>query len=359
MGRTWRSLTIGTVALGGALAATGAPATANGGGGGPLRDGAWSGTMSMGVTLDFSAGATDIVAMGDGSGTFQLILTGGAAAGDYQLGGSSDAALDAGSTAAYANAVGAITGTLTGSATAPVLQPSQAHFDVVGSVVVDGIDVPFQTGVDLGPADLVASVLVITSSSCTVASGTWAEELAASAAAGGAGVSAFQGSWAARFLGNEPGTTDAALAELLGRGEELLSAWAATGTFDADAMEQVLVDAEHMAVSGPANDNCSRDRRSAWASPLAGMVERLLTALSFSASTTAEDLRFAVAAGLRTGVLPSVEGPVEAGLLAKATDLLVAAVAAGDATGATLIAIAADSMGWTELSDAAAEALGG
>lgn len=315
--------------------------------------------MAMGVTLDLSTGDVDVIAMGDGSGTFSLLLTGGTAGGEYQLGGSSSAAIDAGSSTGFATGMSAITGTVQGTATGPILAPAQAHFDVSGSVIVDGFESPFSTSFDLGPAELVSSTLVITSSSCTVASGTWAEEFAAAAASAGAGVSAFSGSWSATFLGAEPGTAEAALAELLGRGEDVLAAWLATGTFDADAMEQVLIDAEHLAVAGPVNDTCRRDHRSTWASPLAGMVERLLTAMAHSSSTTAEALRFGVATGLRTGVLPSIDGPVEADLLTKATALFEVAAAADDATGVALIAVAADSMGWTELSAAAAEALGG
>jgi hypothetical protein len=350
---------LGATAIAGVLSATGSPAAARSGAGGPLRDGAWSGLMAVGATLDLSTGDVDLVAMADGSGTFSLVLAGGNAGGDYQLGASSQAALDAGTSTGFASAVGAITGTVTGTATAPVLAPQQGHFDIVGSVIVDGFESPFSVSTDLGPGELTASTITITSSSCTVASGTWAEEFAAAAAAGGAKVTAFQGSWTATFLGNEPGTGEAALAELLERGEAVISTWLSSGAFDAAAMEQVLVDAEHAAIAGPTNDTCSRDHRSSWASPLAGMVERLLTAMAHSSSTTAEVLRFGVAAGLRTGVLPSIDGPVEADLLAKATDVLAAEVAAGDPTGIALIAVAADSMGWTELSAAAAEALGG
>lgn len=356
--RARAGLAIGAAAIT-ALGATGSASAARTGAGGPLRDGVWSGQLAVGATIDLSTGSVDVTASGEGTGQFSLFLAGGTATGEYHLGTSSESTVDADGATGEAVAVGAIDGTVNGTSTGPIMQPSQAHFDVTGSVTVGGFESPIATSLDLGATDLVASTLVITSSSCAVASGTWAEELAASVAAAGGTVTSFEGSWAATFTGTEPGVAEATLAELLERGETILAAWLAGGVFDSAAMEQVLIDAEHVAIAGPVDDACSRDHRSSWASPLAGMVERLLTAMAHSPSTTPEALRFGVAAGLRTGVLPSVEGPVEADLLAKATSLLDAAVDADDAAGATLIAIAADAMGWTELSAAATEALGG
>ncbi len=326
------------------------------GAGGPLRDGNWAGTMAVGVTIDFSTAGAGLIASGSGNGTFNLGLSGGTAAGDFVLGASSSASLEAQNTTGNADAVGAITGVLEGTASAPILQPQQAHIDVTGLVTVNGFDVPLDYAYDFGQDELLGSTMVITASSCTMASGTWAQELKASIEAAGASATNFQGSWAARFVGATPGATDTALTDLLARGEAILSSWFATGDFDAEALGQVLIDAEHFAVSGPTTTGCSAGRGS-WSSPLSGLVERLLTAMAHSPSTTAEDLWFGVAAGLRKGNLPSVGQPLEGELLTKATELLDLAIADGAASDVTMIAIAADSMGWTELSATATAAL--
>ncbi|MCU1364737.1 MAG: hypothetical protein JWN39_376, partial [Ilumatobacteraceae bacterium] len=88
-------------------------------------------------------------------------------------------------------------------------------------------------------------------------------------------------------------------------------------------------------------------------------VQRLLGALANSSSTTAEDLRAGVAAGLRTGNLPSTDDPIEGQLQGKAQSLLDAAIASGSKTDIQLIAISADSLGWTDISDSASTALEG
>jgi hypothetical protein len=334
----------------------GAGAAAPHGAGGPLRDGNWHGTMAVGIGVDLSTGGAGIVASGSGDGEFRLGLAGGTASGDYALFATSTGTIDAGSTSAQATAAGTITGTLEGTATGPILQPGGAHFDVTGNVTVGDVNTPIATGVDLGPDQLVASTMVITRSSCTVAGGTWALEMAEGVAAGGGTVTDFSGSWAATFTGADPGATDSALTDILTRGEAQLDAWFANGTFDAAALEQVLVDAEHYAASAPAGDGCTNGRGD-WASPLAGLVERLLTALAHSPSTTAEDLRFGIGAGLRTDVLPSVGETLEAEVMAKADELLEAAVAAGSSADLTLILMSADAMGWTDVAADATAAL--
>ncbi|MCU1394165.1 MAG: hypothetical protein JWM34_2593 [Ilumatobacteraceae bacterium] len=329
------------------------------GAGGPLVDGHWAGTMAVGATIDFSQGGTGLIAVGSGNGTFNLALAGGTGSGDYVLGASSDATLEGDAATGDVQAVGAINGTLEGTSTGPILQPAQGQFDVTGSVTVNGYTVPIDQSLTFGPEDLVSSVLVITSSSCTLASGTWAQEFKDAAQAAGVSVSRFQGSWSATYTGADTGATDQALADIDERGEKIISTWLADGTFDADALEQVLIDAEHYAVSGPRNDACSSVRRGDWASPLAGTVQRLLGALANSSSTTAEDLRAGVSAGLRTGNLPSIDDPIEGQLQAKAQSLLDTAIASGAKTDIQLIAISADSLGWTDISDAAATALEG
>lgn len=326
---------------------------------GPLADGRWAGTMAVGATIDFSQGGTGLIAVGSGNGSFSMNLAGGTGTGDYVLGVSSDASLEGDGVTGEAGAVGGITGTLHGTSTGPILQPVQANIDVTGSVTVNGYTVPINQSFQFGPTDLISSTLIITSSSCTVASGTWAQEFASAIQAGGASLTRFQGSWAATYKGADPSATDAALNDIVARGEALLSSWLANGTFDAEALGTVLVDAEHFAISGPRNDACSATRKGQWASPLAGVVQRLLGALANSTSTTAEDLRFGVAAGLRTGNLPSIDDPIEGQLQTKASELLDLAIAGGSTTDIQLIAISADSLGWTDLSGRAADALDG
>ncbi|MCU1395885.1 MAG: hypothetical protein JWM34_4313 [Ilumatobacteraceae bacterium] len=332
------------------------PASAKGAGG-PLPDGHWAGTMSVGATIDFSQGGTGLITSGKGDGTFDLDLAGGTASGTYTLGASSDATEEGNGVTGDVSAAGAISGTLEGTSTGPILQPAGAHFDVTGSVTVNGYTVPVNQGHDFGPDDLISSTLVITSSSCTVASGTWAQEFKSAIQAGGGNVGMFQGSWAASYTGSGDAATASALQDLEDRGEAILTSWLANGTFDAEALESVLVDAEHFAVSGPKNDACHAATKGQWASPLAGLVQRLLGALANSSSTTAEDLRFGIAAGLRTGNLPSVDDPIEGQLQTKASSLLDAAIASGSKTEIELIAISADSLGWDDLTDRAATAL--
>ena len=329
------------------------------GAGGPLRDGNWAGTMSIGATITIDNGSAAVVAQGSGNGTFALNLAGGTGTGDYILGGSSAASLESSNATGNANAVIAVTGELQGTGAAPILSPTQAHADVSGSVTVNGFDAPFDESFDFGPDDLLSSTLVITSSSCTYASGTWAQEFKSAIQASGVNVTSFQGSWAAAFKGATPGETDAALTDILDRGEAVLSSWFATGTFDAEELENVLVDAEHFAATRPKDEACSTGKPGDWSSPLAGLMQRILLAVANSTSTTPEALRFGIAAGLRTGVLPSINDPLEGELQNKAQELLDLAIAEGGTTGVTLIKISADSMGWTDLSNQASAALAG
>jgi len=352
------------LALAGLLAAAVLPAIgATSGAGakgaaGPLRDGNWAGTMSVGATITIANGSAAVVAQGSGNGTFGLNLAGGTATGDYLLSGSSDASLESGDATGNANAVFAITGDMQGTSAAPILVPTQAHADVSGSVTVNGFDAPFDESFDFGPEDILSSTLVITASSCTFASGTWAQEFKDAAQAAGVSVTSFQGSWAARYKGATPGETDAALTDILDRGEAVLSSWFATGTFNAEELENVLVDAEHYAAAAPKSEACSPSNPGDWSSPLAGLVGRVLLAMANSTSTTAEDLRFGVAAGLRTGVLPSINDPLEGELHAKAQQLFDVADAGGLVTDLLLIEVTASSMGWTDLLEQAADAFG-
>ena len=329
------------------------------GAGGPLRDGNWAGTMSVGASLNFDSGSAALVAQGSGNGVFHLNVAAGTGHGDYTLSGSGSSALDATNASGHANAAVAITGEVQGTAAAPILAATQAHADVTGAVSVNGLEVPFNESLDFGAEDIISSTLVITASSCTYASGTWAQEIKSAIQASGANVTSFQGSWAAVFKGSTPGETDAALTDVLARGEAILSSWFADGTFDAEALEDVLIDAEHYAATGPKNDACSAGKSGDWSSPLAGLIQRVLLAMANSTSTTAENLRFGVAAGLRTGVLPSIDEPLEGELHTKAQELLDLAIAGGLTADIQLIEISADSMGWTDLSDQAAAAFGG
>jgi hypothetical protein len=329
------------------------------GAGGPLRDGNWAGTIAIGATISVASGSTAVIAQGNGNGTFALDLAGGTGTGDYVLGGSSDASLESTDATGNANAVFAVTGEVQGTGGAPILAPTQAHADVSGAVSVNGFDAPFNESFDFGPEDILSSTLVITSSSCTFASGTWAQEFKSAIQASGVSVTSFQGSWAASYQGATPGATDAALTDILDRGEAILSAWFATGTFDAEALENVLVDAEHFAAAAPKTEACAGGKPSDWSSPLAGLISRVLLAMANSTSTTAEDLRFGVAAGLRTGVLPSIDEPLEGELHTKAQELLDLAIAGGHTADIQLIEISADSIGWTDLSEQAADAFGG
>ena len=340
--------------LAAALPASGAGAAADVA---PLRDGNWAGTMSVGAALDFSTGGTALVSTGSGRGRFHLLLTGGVGSGEYAVEATGSADLEATGSTGHATAVGSILGGVQGTASAPILVPGGAHFDVSGSVTVDGFTQPFQVPIDVGPEEMVPSSLVITSSSCTYASGTWAHEMEEAVQAAGAAVTRFQGSWAATYTGAAAAAPDAVLGDLLDSGEAVLSQWFATGTFDAEAMEQVLTDAEHHAVAAIPNEDCAAGAPLEWASPLGGMVDRLLTAMASSPSTTAEHIRFGVAAGLRTGVLPSIDSPLEGLLEAKATQIFEAAVEADDTASITLVAIAATAMHWTELASAATEAV--
>lgn len=329
------------------------------GAGGPLRDGTWAGTMSVGATLDVGGSGAAAIVDAKGNGTFNMTLGGGTATGDYALGASANASLASqGGATGETEAVGVIDGTVEGTASGPILQPGQAHFDVTGSVSVNGYQVPINQGFDFGPTDLISSTLVITSSSCTVASGTWAQEFKAAVQGAGVNVTKFSGSWAATYKGGATGAADAALTDILNRGEALLSTWIASGQFDKDGLENVLVDAEHYAAAGPRNDACNAANKDVWASPLSGLVERLLTALANSDSTTAEALNFGIGAGLRTGNLPSVGDPLEGQLQAKASALLDQAIAGGARSDIELIAVSADNLGWSDISARAANALG-
>ena len=343
---------IGPVALfGGSAGASGA--------GGPLRDGNWNGTLSVGATVDFSQEGVELIAQGSGNGNFLLTLTGGTASGEYVLGASSAAILESEGSTGNANAVGAITGEMQGTATGPILAPTAARFDVSGSVTVDGFNVPFDLPLDFAPEEMTSSTRFITSSSCGIAAGTWAQEFRAAVEQAGGAVTSFQGSWAATYFGNNPGATDSVLEEMLARGEALLAQWIDSGTFDVAGLEQLLIDAEHFGAAGPTNDGCDSASDSSWASPLSGLVQRLLTAAAHSPSTTPEVLRFGIAAGLRTNTLPSVApDTLEASLMTKASELLDAAIASDDGAGIFFIGVSADSMGWTDISAAAAAAMG-
>jgi len=322
-----------------------------------LRDGNWSGTMAIGATADFSRGNVGLIASGSGNGRFSLLLTGGVASGDFRLDATGSSNLEASGANGQATAAGVIVGELQGTSVIPILTPQAAHFDVSGSVTVNGFNQPFNVPVDAGPEELTQSNLVITSSSCTFASGTWAQEMKAAVQAAGANVTSFRGSWAARFTGAGPAAPDDALTNLLNRGEAVLTKWIADGTFDEEEMESVLVESEQYAVSSGTNDACPGGQKGTWSSPLAGMVERLLTAIANSPTTTAEILRFGVAAGMRTGVLPSIDSPLESTLQAKAVEVYNAAFDANDTFSIQMILISALSLQWTELAQAATEAL--
>ena len=327
-------------------AATGADAK---GAAGPLRDGNWAGTMSVGASISIDNGSAAAVATGSGNGTFNLALNGGAATGDYILGGSSSATLIGPETSGDAEAVVGITGSLGGSASGPILQPVQGHADVSGSVSVNGFETPFNEGLDFGPDDIIATTLKITRSSCTYASGTWAQEIKSAIQSAGVNVTSFQGSWAAVYKGGTAGAPDATLADILSRGEALLSQFVADGTLDVNTLAGVLADAEIYRAAGPKKDACSTTASDTWASPLAGLIDRLIGAISHSQSTTGFTVWVGMEAGLRAGLLPSTGDSLEADLHAKAQQVLDAAIANGRTSDITYIGIAANSMGWTDL----------
>ena len=342
---------LSTTSLGGNAAASGA--------GGPLRDGNWSGTLAVGATIDFSREGVGLIASGSGNGTFDLTLAGGEATGGFTLGFASAATLESAGGTGDVVALGGIDGEVQGTASGPILAPLVGHADVTGTVTASGMQMPIDIGLDVGPEEMTASTMTITSSSCSVASGTWAQEMRDAAQAAGAGVTSFQGSWAATFAGASSSATNAALDDMLADGEALLLQWLGDGTFDVDALEQVLIAAEHFAATGPVDDGCDAASSGGWASPLAGLVDRLLTAAANSPATTAEILRFGVAAGLRTNTLPSVgDDSLEASLMAKASELLATAIAVDAQADIWLLAVTADSMGWTDISAAAAAAKG-
>lgn len=338
-------------------ATTGADAK---GAGGPLRDGNWAGTMTIGATISLGSGSAAVIAQGSGNGTFNLALNSGVGTGDYVLRGSSSATLEGNGTSGNANAAIGITGSMGGTGAGPILQPVQGHADVSGSVSVSGFETPFNESLDFGPDDILASTLKITSSSCTYASGTWAQEIKNAIQAAGVSVSAFQGSWAAVYKGGAtPDAADAALVDILSRGEAIVSMFAASGTFDTDALEDVLADAELYAASAPKNEACSRTPDE-WSSPLAGLIERLLSVMSYSKSTTATDIMLGINVGVRTGVLPSTgDDPLEGEVKAKTAELLAQAIANGAEWDIVAIQIEADFLHWTDLSQQAIAALGG
>ena len=327
-------------------AATGADAK---GAAGPLRDGNWAGTMSIGASISFDNGSAAAVAKGTGNGTFNLALDGGAATGDYVLAGSSSATLIGPETSGEADAVVGITGSLGGSASGPILQPVQGQADVTGSVSVNGFDTPFEQSLSFGPDDIIATTLKITRSSCTYASGTWAQEIKSAIQSAGVNVTSFQGSWAAVYKGGSAGAPDATLADILSRGEAILSQFVADGTLDVNDLSGVLTDAELYRAAGPKKDACSPKVSDDWASPLAGLIERLLGAVAHSPSTTGFTIWVATEAGTRAGVLPSAGDSLEGDLHAKAQQVLDAAIANGGTSDITFIAIAANSMGWTDI----------
>jgi len=342
----------------GVLPAMGADAK---GAAGPLRDGNWAGTMSVGATISFGSGSAAVIAQGSGNGHFNLTLAGGTGHGDYDLTGTGSSALEANGASGQANAVVSMTGEMQGTGAGPILAPAQAHADVSGSVSVNGFDTPFQESLDFGPDDMVASTLKITRSSCTYASGTWAQEIKSAIESAGASVSSFQGSWAAVYKGGAtPDSADAALVDILSRGEAIVSMFAATGTFDSDALEYVLADAELYAASAQKNDACSPSTPNEWSSPLAGLVERLLSVMAYSKSTTVAHLMLGINVGVRTGVLPSVgDEPLEGEVKAKTAELLTQAIANGAEYDIVAILLDADFMGWTDLSEQALAGLAG
>ena len=327
--------------------------------GGPLRDGRWAGQMAVGATIDFSTGAVGLVASGTGRGTFDLSLAGGVASGDYLFTGTSSAVFESDVDSGEGESVSAVSGSIEGSASGPILQPQVGHIEITGTMSVGSVVVPFDIPFDYGPDEMLSSTLNIVASSCTIASGTWAQEFRAAVEASGASVSNFQGSWSATFVGVNAAATNDALADMLQRGEAIIEGWVSSGTLDEDGMESLLVEAEMFAASAPATDACGAASRGAWASPLAGLVQRLLEVIVYSNLTTPEILRFGVAAGLRTATLPSVgSDTLESGLMTKAGELLAAAIAADDRAAIVQIAVAANSMGWTEIANSAIDALG-
>lgn len=339
-------------------AATGADAK---GAAGPLRDGNWAGTMTIGATISVDNGSAAVVAQGSGNGTFNLALNAGTATGDYVLGGSSSATLEGPQTSGNAEALVGITGSLEGTASGPILQPVQGHADVSGSVSVNGFETPFKEGLDFGPDEILASTLKITRSSCTFASGTWAQEIKSAIQAAGVNVTSFQGSWAAVYKGGAtPDAADAALVDILSRGEAIVASFAASGTIDIDALDDVLTDAENYAASATKNGACSPSTPDEWSSPLAGMVARLLSVMSYSKSTTATEIMLGINVGVRTGVLPSTgDEPLEAEVKAKTAEVLAQAIADGAEWSIVAILMDADFLGWTDLAEQATAALGG
>jgi hypothetical protein len=251
--------------------------------------------------------------------------------------------------------VGTIVGTLTGSASGPILTPGQAHFETTGKIG----DVDINRSTDIPGAVLTPSMLVIAASSCSTASGTWAQELKTTTEAKGASAN-IEGSWAATYTGTEPGATDTVLKDILGRGQAIYSQWLKTGVLDISGLETVLLDAERFASSAPVNDACTPGPDANWASPLAGLIRQLLYAIVTSDATTTEVLRFGLAAGVRTGVLPSGTGDGLGGELYLAVvSKLDEAIAAGNKADIVNLLIAADSMGWAELVAKANAALKG
>ncbi len=317
-------------------------------------DGTWQGVLVWEATATFS----EAVGTGEASGGFTVTYTGGSPEGAFSF-----VAPNATGETADATAIldFIADGTVTGTATEPVLTPASGL--VAGNVhVKDYGIVPVEFA--LGPGDLSAMPLDITAAGCTATSGNFSTAIANTAAAVGSagGTLVVQRAfWSAIRVGGDGAASSdqiAALNELVTDAMAMAVA-IETGAYDASELRALLRRAAEFDTSIPRNASCGIATPGHASSVIAGVITALLARMvDYSDLFDVQQFFSAIVAAVQSGALGSNAGPAGQALAIDLQNMLgsklVDAVADGNKQDLLTIHVAAMALGDDAL---AAEAL--
>jgi hypothetical protein len=321
-----------------------------------FTDGTWHGTVVYSAAGEFGGGAVTAQAALQNA-TFESEVSGGTMTGTFTATGEGSAQIAGGSGTLAAS----IDGLMTGTGDAPVIDPQSASFS--GSATVQGISVPID--LSFGAGELSDVPLTITAATCTQVNGNFVQPV--QSAVGGAGGNLT--SLTANFFAVRTAlTTDAAqaLQELMSAAQQISDKFVETGELDYAGLVDVVTKAEAFSASLAKASSCGLKDAGKFNNALTSIVAHMLDlAMESPDPLSTDQLTDLLWVGTQVGAIG--EGALDEAfsqkILGKAktiiSDRLTAAISAGDKDAIFDVLVAATTMGWTDLTKQAKDALGG
>jgi len=312
-------------------------------------DGEWTGTFVWNAKVVFP----DAFGSGESTGTFTAQFIGGTPTGSFTWVAPSATGT---TTQAQAKLKIEASGAVGGTATAPLLVPEGAL--VTGEVIVPDIG-KFPVNFSLSAGEMTSAPLDIVTADCTKATGSMTTHIEVSTdlvASAGGSLSVSRADWAAWRLADNAATEagqSAAIDQLLADGIAMGQA-VADGTFDDEALRQLLYRAEQFAGANRRGAPCGLGQPGHFTTVVAGVVSTVIEKMVLNeAAFDVGQFLSAISAGVEAGAIGSSAGPAGAALTLDVTNVLwskySAAAAAGNFDDLVKIAQAAAILGNEDL----------